>query len=102
MIRALSTRNQRLRFPREFDFGKRRINVKTLLAKAALAAAVLLLVVPSSTKAQNGDKDGCSLATLHGDYGFTISGQITGGAAPRAGNGVALNQLHRRGGRPPR
>src|ERR1700734_4228317 len=90
MIRALSTRNRRLRFPREFDFGKRRINVKTLLAKAALAAAALLLVLPSSTKAQDGKKDGCSLATLHGDYGFTISGQITGGPAPRAGNRGAL------------
>src|ERR1700677_5200874 len=97
MTRALSTRNQRLRFPREFDFGKRRINVKTLLAKAALAAAALLLVLPSSTKAQNGDKDGCSLATLHGDYGFTISGQITGGAAPGAGHSGALKPLHGRG-----
>jgi hypothetical protein len=98
MIRAPSTRNQRLRFPREFDFGKRRINVKTLLAKAALAAAALLLVLPSSTKAQDGKKDGCSLATLHGDYGFTISGQITGGPSPGPVNGVALTTFDGQGG----
>jgi hypothetical protein len=98
MIRAPSTRNQRLRFPRRFDFGKRRINVKTLLAKAALAAAALLLVLPGSTKAQDGKKDGCSLATLHGDYGFTISGQITGGPAPGPVNGVALTTFDGHGG----
>src|ERR1700678_4791271 len=99
MIRAPPTRNQRIRFPREFDFDKRRINVKTLLAKAALAAAALLLVLPTSTKAQDGKKDGCSLATLHGDYGFTISGQITGGPAPGPVNGVALTTFDAPGGR---
>jgi hypothetical protein len=98
MIRAPSTRNQRLRFPRRFDFDKRRINVKTLLAKAALAAAALLLVLPSSTKAQDDEHDVCSLATLHGNYGFTISGQITGGPAPGPVNGVALTTFDGHGG----
>jgi hypothetical protein len=98
MISARSTRNHRPRFPREFDFGKRRINVKTLLAKAALAAAALLLVLPSSAKAQDGKNNGCSLATLHGDYGFTISGQITGGPAPGPVNGVALTTFDGHGG----
>jgi hypothetical protein len=98
MICARSTRNHRPRFPREFDFGKRRIDVKTLLAKAALAAAALLLVLPSSAKAQDGKNNGCSLATLHGDYGFTISGQITGGPAPGPVNGVALTTFDGHGG----
>ena len=53
--------------------------MKNLLAKAALATAALLLVLPNSAKAQDSGHDGCSDATLHGDYGFTISGQITGG-----------------------
>jgi hypothetical protein len=98
MIRTPSTRNQRLRVPREFDFGKRRTNVKNLLAKAALATAALLLVLPSSAKAQDTGHDGCSLATLHGDYGFTISGQITGGPAPGPVNGVALTTFDGHGG----
>ena len=68
------------------------------LAKAALAATALLLVLPSSAKAQDSIKDGCSLATLHGDYGFTISGQITGGPAPGPVNGVALTSFDGQGG----
>jgi len=64
--------------------------VKNLLAKAALATAALLLVLPNSAKAQDSGHDGCSDATLHGDYGFTISGQITGGPSPGPVNGVAL------------
>jgi|SRR6202167_465686 hypothetical protein len=98
MIRAPSTRNQRLRFPREFDLGKRRTNVQNLLAKAALAAAALLLVLPISAKAQDDKHDGCSLATLHGGYGFTISGQITGGLSPGPVNGVALTTFDGQGG----
>ena len=72
--------------------------MKTLLAKAALAVTALVLLLPSSTKAQDGNKDGCSLATLHGEYGFTISGQIIGGPAPGPVNGVALTTFDGHGG----
>jgi hypothetical protein len=98
MIRAPSTTSQRFRFPRDFDLGKRRTNVKNLLAKAALATAALLLVLPISAKAQEDKHDGCSLATLYGGYGFTISGQITGGLSPGPVNGVALTTFDGRGG----
>lgn len=72
--------------------------MKTLLAKAALATAALLLALPISARAQDDKHDGCSLATLHGDYGFTISGQITGGPAPGPVNGVALTTFDGHGG----
>jgi hypothetical protein len=72
--------------------------MKDLLAKAALVVAALLLVLPGPAKAQNSDPGGCSLATLRGDYGFTISGQITGGPAPGPVNGVALTTFDGHGG----
>jgi hypothetical protein len=72
--------------------------VKTLFAKVALAAAALLLLLPSSAKAQDTGHSGCSNTTLHGDYGFTISGQITGGPAPGPVNGVALTTFDGHGG----
>ena len=49
---------------------------KTLIALAAL------LALGGGARAQDGDHDGCSDTTLRGDYGFTISGQITGGPSP--------------------
>ena len=72
--------------------------MKTIFAKAALAVTALILFLPSSTKAQDGNKDGCSVATLHGDYGSTISGQIIGGPAPGPVNGVALTTFDGHGG----
>jgi hypothetical protein len=72
--------------------------VKNLLVKAAFAAAALLLFLPVPANAQDNGNGGCSLATLHGDYGFTISGQITGGPAPGPVNGVALTTFDGRGG----
>ena len=72
--------------------------MKNLLVKAAFAAAALLLFLPVPAKAQDTGNGGCSLATLHGDYGFTISGQITGGPAPGPVNGVALTTFDGHGG----
>ncbi len=43
---------------------------------AFLAALVISLCANSSVRAQSNDKDGCSDATLRGDYAFTVSGQI--------------------------
>ncbi len=60
----------------------------TLLASMALAGA-----------AEAGDEhDVCSLATLHGSYAFTISGQILAGPAPGPVDGVALTTFDGQGG----
>lgn len=50
-------------------------DLKKKYATAFLAAAVMLLG-SASARAQSSDNDGCSNATLTGDYAFTISGQI--------------------------
>jgi hypothetical protein len=45
-----------------------------LFSKVVLAAVLVTLAISVSTKAQTGDNDGCSNATLNGDYAFTVSG----------------------------
>lgn len=63
--------------------------MKGLIAKGLLTAALAVLVASSPARAQ--DNDGCTNATLKGDYAFTISGQIflpVVGAVQR--QGVAL------------
>lgn len=47
-----------------------------LLEKSCLTILVSALLVPVSVLAQSGDNDGCTNATLKGDYGFRISGQL--------------------------
>jgi hypothetical protein len=48
--------------------------MKALLLKGMLTAAITLGALTGSARAQ--DHDGCTNATLNGDYAFTISGQI--------------------------
>jgi hypothetical protein len=48
--------------------------MKALLWKGMLTAAITLWALTGSARAQ--DHDGCTNATLNGDYGSTISGQI--------------------------
>jgi hypothetical protein len=68
--------------------------MKTWICNATLVASMAL-----TGAAQAEDKsDVCSLATLRGAYGFTISGQILGGPAPGPVNGVALTTFDGRGG----
>jgi hypothetical protein len=43
---------------------------------SAVAAVALLLLGGQCLRAQTQDNDGCSNATLHGDYAFRISGEI--------------------------
>lgn len=60
--------------------------MRSFLVKAALAIAITPLFLSASAKAQ--DNDGCTNATLKGDYAFTISGQVflpTGLTIDRAG-----------------
>jgi hypothetical protein len=68
--------------------------MRTWFCNATLVASMAI-----SGAAHADDKsDVCSLATLHGDYGFTISGQILGGPAPGPVNGVALTTFDGNGG----
>ena len=46
------------------------------LWKLVLAGAFAASMMSVSTRAQSTDNDGCSNATLYGDYAFTVSGQI--------------------------
>jgi hypothetical protein len=43
-----------------------------------LGVAVALLALSGPVEAQSTDDDGCSNATLKGDYGFTVHGQFLG------------------------
>jgi hypothetical protein len=74
--------------------------MKTMFWRATFAAAVALLALSGAVRAQGKDetKEVCSLATLHGDYGFTITGQIIGGPAPGPVSGVALTTFDGDGG----
>ena len=48
--------------------------MRSLLLKQAFATAVMALAMVGTTRAQSWDNDGCSNATLNGDYAFTVSG----------------------------
>ena len=50
--------------------------MKARFLKAALALAFAPLFFSGPARAQNNDNDGCSNATLKGDYAFTVAGQI--------------------------
>jgi len=68
--------------------------MKIWICNATLAAAIALT---GAAQAQdNGEV--CSLATLHGAYGFTISGQILEGPGTGPVNGVALTTFDGQGG----
>lgn len=54
----------------------REVGMKSWLLKAAGILGATCLALSGTTRAQSTDNDGCSNATLTGDYAFTISGQI--------------------------
>lgn len=66
------------------------------ICKGMLATVVALVALNGAARAD--ENEVCSLATLHGDYGFTISGQILGGPAPGPVSGVALTTFDGQGG----
>jgi hypothetical protein len=57
--------------------------MKTLICKGMLAAAISSTVLCVSARAQDGDNDGCSNVTLHGDYAFTLHGESLGVLVPQ-------------------
>ncbi|HUL19409.1 MAG TPA: hypothetical protein VLV29_09100 [Steroidobacteraceae bacterium] len=46
------------------------------LSQALFAALIVAIALPEAARAQITDNDGCSNATLRGDYAFTINGQL--------------------------
>jgi hypothetical protein len=81
--------------------------MKTLIWKVMLAATLFSMFLIGSARAQDGDYDGCSNATLHGDYAFTLHGEslgiLTTGApllfpSPLPADGVAMTYFDGNGG----
>jgi hypothetical protein len=66
--------------------------------KGGLTILALALFLPTAVLAQSGDNDGCSNATLTGDYAFKVSGQILppGGPAVQR-EGVAMTHFNGEG-----
>lgn len=50
--------------------------MESFILKVTFTFAVLSLLLGSSALAQSNDNDGCSDASLHGDYAFRISGEV--------------------------
>ncbi|HKW32843.1 MAG TPA: hypothetical protein VJN92_07545 [Candidatus Acidoferrum sp.] len=50
--------------------------MNSFLLRSAILGGLLCLSLGCQANAQSTDNDGCSNATLHGDYAFTVSGQI--------------------------
>jgi hypothetical protein len=69
--------------------------MKTWLLKHALAISIAALMLPAAVLAQANDNDGCSDATLKGDYAFRVSGQIygPGGVVAQQRDGVAMTHF---------
>jgi hypothetical protein len=77
----------------------RRLIMKSILLKSAISLGLLVLFASSPAKAQLTDNDGCSNATLRGDYAFTVSGQffLPGGAVVQR-EGIAMTHFDGAGG----
>jgi hypothetical protein len=77
--------------------------MRSLFSKAVVAAAIMTVAIGGTTRAQSGDNDGCSNATLNGDYAFTVSGSFIttppGGAPVTVERlGVAMTHFNGKGG----
>ncbi len=67
---------------------------RTIIALMAIAAAL-----PLCAQAQSNDNDGCTNATLSGDYAFRLSGQLLPpNAAPVSRDGIAMTHFDGFGG----
>jgi hypothetical protein len=71
--------------------------MKAIVSKGMLIAAIALLALAGSARAQ--DQDGCKNATLNGDYAFTVSGQIFIPNGPTIQReGIAMTHFDGKGG----
>ncbi len=72
--------------------------MKTWICKAALAALAVAIALPGAARAQSAN-NGCSNATLVGDYTFTVNGQVFPPGNPAiTRDGVALTHFDGKGG----
>jgi len=70
----------------------------TGISKVWLTILATVLLVPSAAWAQLGDTDGCTNATLRGDYAFRVTGQLLPiGAPPVLREGVAMTHFDGQG-----
>ena len=70
--------------------------MKTHIAAISL---VLACSISGGARAQSGDNDGCTNASLFGDYAFRVDGQLLPpGAPPVARQGVAMTHFDGAGG----
>ena len=67
--------------------------MKTTLHKLWLPALTMTLLVPALAFAQSGDNDGCTNATLSGDYAFRVSGWVVLGGVTVDRQGVAMTHF---------
>lgn len=66
----------------------------TGVCKAWLTIVATALLFPGMAWAQSGDNDGCTNATLHGDYAFRVTGQLLPpGVPPIQREGVAMTHF---------
>jgi hypothetical protein len=77
--------------------------MKRLVWKAMVAGLILAGFLSAGARAQSSDNDGCSDATLKGDYAFTVSGtvwvtDVTGTVQPVQREGVAMTHFDGTGG----
>ncbi len=74
------------------------MNNKKWHSQALFGALVLAIALPGAARAQIADNDGCSNATLRGDYAFTINGQIFPPGSPIVTrDGVAMTLFDGKG-----
>ncbi len=67
--------------------------------KGILAAVALAVALPGAARAQSTDNDGCTKATLKGDYAFTVYGQVFPPGKPViTRDGVAMTHFDGKGG----
>ena len=65
--------------------------------QGVLTAAASLLVLVLSAGSARAEGPACSEATLRGDYGFTVTGQILGGPTAGPVTGVAMTSFEGNG-----
>lgn len=72
---------------------KENTEMKFTLQRLFLSALIATLFLPALAFAQSGDNDGCTNATLTGDYAFRVSGWVILGGVTIDRQGVAMTHF---------
>lgn len=67
--------------------------MKKMLCTLSVTTLAALLLAPAGLLAQSGDNDGCTNATLTGDYAFRVSGWVILGGVTMDREGVAMTHF---------